>query len=1196
MIQLKLSDSDICERRKAQLKEWCGSETDHASSKMREPEKIKFPLSVQLLAACSNSDLDEFSRLLKLGTDINTQNADGLTSTHLACINVDFDFLKFLISNGADINLQDHEGWTPLHAAASVGCCELARFLIENGASLSILSVDLELPIDVAQDEEMINLLTDSMKKQNIDGDAIKHSEEQMLLHDAQHWLTSGQYKPVIDPRTGATPLHVAACKDYTKAMEILLQIPGLDINAKDFDGWTALHAAAHWNREASARMLANAGASFDEHTRASQSVFDVADKEMIVLLRQLRERQRAERLSNASKLPESSKIMEAVKRSHPVDLETDENVNTDNDDDDDDNSLIEIDLSNCVNKKPAIEQDIYLSLNDTPSSLTNGKLIKKTVSNEDMVLNTTTITTTTPSTLLSAKERTEILQSATMTTNFNQSTDQQTFITSSTQEERTLPLSDSGDFLSIDINKPFEKTGKSISSEKSPVMVTSTTSISSDANNDYTSFISGNNNNRMEKEVSDNIMKMTVPISSYSSSTTTSVQPGSELRHSSLSPLPISTNSVSDPTSSSTLHLNPQLIESENITDKKYESDNLRESITNKHKTGIVSIISASQNKHPIDEKSQTIVHNNTPNKELSTSSTATAATTTTATSNTPLGTGRSITKIIAVKPRRSDPQKMNLDEKESVLSVNNTQSKLSSPAPEITTNRRISVVMAPTKSGETETQRSVKARYVRSTRRSTQGVSSEDVEQAKKLADINNNGSAIVSDNSQPMNSIHTVDTSSSSDRTTSTDTSEVPNNKSIKMSHTSSASNRIYSDNPTNLFRRLTDTELLKSRSNSETVAGSGDTCIGRSSARTDYSTNERETNDTRSSSQHPASTGRHVNFSGETNMNSSTYDGNSRRSSYISKVRSSEHSPTSENKTDYTTSVGVRERRHIRERNPPERVLSSKSFSTVSDIFERRMSDHNSSYTTNNSGRSEYSPSSYTNTNKFFNTTTNTTSGTNATTVQNENDVKGIIQRPTSRFLHQSTQLVNTSSNSSSTPTYSWNPSQITSNSNNVTTGILNSARGISTNNHNNSNNNSTNSTDYSSPTPTPRDHVSQWQDSKDYKRLYEREKEERERLQRELDRCNRQISQLRQEQQLRSSNDHSYSNAPDTHNIYNYTSSNNCNNSQIPDTLQSRLYSYEDKMKEIVRLREEISKMKEENGALIRVISKLSKPI
>ncbi|VDP60149.1 unnamed protein product [Schistosoma mattheei] len=138
MIQLKLSDSDICERRKAQLKEWCGSETDHASSKMREPEKIKFPLSVQLLAACSNSDLDEFSRLLKLGTDINTQNADGLTSTHL-----------FLIRNGADINLQDHEGWTPLHAAASVGCCELARADLNFSSLFFFITSDLENPVHI---------------------------------------------------------------------------------------------------------------------------------------------------------------------------------------------------------------------------------------------------------------------------------------------------------------------------------------------------------------------------------------------------------------------------------------------------------------------------------------------------------------------------------------------------------------------------------------------------------------------------------------------------------------------------------------------------------------------------------------------------------------------------------------------------------------------------------------------------------------------------------------------------------------------------------------------------------------------------------------------------------------------------------------------------------------------------------------
>ncbi|KAA3681760.1 uncharacterized protein DEA37_0000612 [Paragonimus westermani] len=52
----------------------------------------------------------------------------------------------------------------------------------------------------------------------------------------------------------------------------------------------------------------------------------------------------------------------------------------------------------------------------------------------------------------------------------------------------------------------------------------------------------------------------------------------------------------------------------------------------------------------------------------------------------------------------------------------------------------RRVSLLMSPSKSAESETQRSIKARYVRSTRRSTQGVSAEEVEEAKKLIEKNN------------------------------------------------------------------------------------------------------------------------------------------------------------------------------------------------------------------------------------------------------------------------------------------------------------------------------------------------------------------------------------------------------------------------------------------------------------------------
>ncbi len=49
-----------------------------------------------------------------------------------------------------------------------------------------------------------------------------------------------------------------------------------------------------------------------------------------------------------------------------------------------------------------------------------------------------------------------------------------------------------------------------------------------------------------------------------------------------------------------------------------------------------------------------------------------------------------------------------------------------------------RISAVLAPARSEETETQRSSKARLVRSTRRSTQGISNDVLEEARKRSNV--------------------------------------------------------------------------------------------------------------------------------------------------------------------------------------------------------------------------------------------------------------------------------------------------------------------------------------------------------------------------------------------------------------------------------------------------------------------------
>ena len=48
----------------------------------------------------------------------------------------------------------------------------------------------------------------------------------------------------------------------------ILLQCTG-DINKQDVDGWTPLHAAAHWSQREAAELLVNNGADMDAQNYA---------------------------------------------------------------------------------------------------------------------------------------------------------------------------------------------------------------------------------------------------------------------------------------------------------------------------------------------------------------------------------------------------------------------------------------------------------------------------------------------------------------------------------------------------------------------------------------------------------------------------------------------------------------------------------------------------------------------------------------------------------------------------------------------------------------------------------------------------------------------------------------------------------------------------------------------------------------
>lgn len=279
-------------KRKEQLKRWLGSDTDRESDRPRTQQlRVKFAEGAVFLAACSSGDRDEVEKMLLKGADINYTNVDGLTALHQACIDENLDMVTFLLEHGANVNQPDNEGWTALHAAASCGFMEITRYLIKQRANVAAVNSEGELPIDIAQGEAMEKLLKEVIKKQGIDVEVARKEEEQRMVQDARQWLNRGKVQDVRHPKTGASALHVAAAKGYLEVMKLLIQA-GFDVNCLDNDGWTPLHAASHWGKEEVCKLLVENLCNMQAINKVGQTAFDVADENLMELLEELQKKQ----------------------------------------------------------------------------------------------------------------------------------------------------------------------------------------------------------------------------------------------------------------------------------------------------------------------------------------------------------------------------------------------------------------------------------------------------------------------------------------------------------------------------------------------------------------------------------------------------------------------------------------------------------------------------------------------------------------------------------------------------------------------------------------------------------------------------------------------------------------------------------------------------------------------------------------
>merc|ERR1711872_38187 len=181
------------------------------------------------------------------------------------------DQVKAGLAGGADINGLGEKwtGWTALHSAADAGQAEVVKFLLAEGADIDRITLDYSsytaLHLAVVEVLLAAGADTELYTATGCCGTAF-HLAASMGDLSVCSTLISGGCNVAAVSEEGSSPLHYLAQSQSQEAPQIVKIIldkknTELDINLKDWEGYTPLHKAAETGDLAVAELLLGAGA-----------------------------------------------------------------------------------------------------------------------------------------------------------------------------------------------------------------------------------------------------------------------------------------------------------------------------------------------------------------------------------------------------------------------------------------------------------------------------------------------------------------------------------------------------------------------------------------------------------------------------------------------------------------------------------------------------------------------------------------------------------------------------------------------------------------------------------------------------------------------------------------------------------------------------------------------------------------------
>jgi ankyrin repeat protein len=278
-----------------------------------------------MVAANSNNNPDIIRLLLENGAEIETKRDDGTTALMWAARNNTPEIVVLLIQYGANVNVQDNKGWTALiHAAQSHSTKpKVIPALIENGADIEVTCErGYTAMMHAAAGNPNITLLSELIQCSGNRNNTEKITKAFLLAVcenpspevldllikcgadvNSEQWgggiplmqaiesdnnpaviyflLKAGAnanvWRPYFEHSQDRTPLMIAAASASDPIIIWALIEYGADVNAKSYQGYTALHGAARNPNPSIMSVLIRNGAEINAELRDGKTALMLA-------------------------------------------------------------------------------------------------------------------------------------------------------------------------------------------------------------------------------------------------------------------------------------------------------------------------------------------------------------------------------------------------------------------------------------------------------------------------------------------------------------------------------------------------------------------------------------------------------------------------------------------------------------------------------------------------------------------------------------------------------------------------------------------------------------------------------------------------------------------------------------------------------------------------------------------------------